>query len=147
MICMARKNRFLLLLLLMVLLLPGCGHANTEKIRFDRDETLRMTIGNRALICAGISDELLKQPVSLEVNDHVWNVVDEVFGGKKVALSDAPYAGEHMIKISTPEMTLWISDGSQVVVSKDGLYGSFAMSEKETETLYDLIRKEYRPNS
>lgn len=137
----------MLLLLLMVLLLPGCGNANTEKIKFDRAETLRMTIGNRALICAGISDELLKQPVSLEVNDHVWNVVDEVFGGKKVALSDAPYAGEHMIKISTPEMTLWISDGSQVVVSKDGLYGSFDLSEKETETVYELIRSEYRPDA
>ena len=144
---MSRKIRFLLLLLLMVLLLPGCGNANTEKIKFDRDETLRMTIGNRALICAGISDELLKQPVSLEVNDHIRDVVDEVFGGKKLPLSDAPYAGAYMIKISTPEMTLWISDGSQVVVSKDGLYGSFALSEKETETLYDLIREEYRPNS
>ena len=144
---MGRKNRFLLLLLLMVLLLHGCGSVNTEKIRFDRDETLCITLENRALICAGISDELLKQPVSLEVNDHVWNVVDEVFGGKKVALSDAPYAGEHMIKISNPEMTLWISDGSQVVVSKDGLYGSFDLSEKETETVYELIRSEYRPDA
>ena len=52
-----------------------------------------------------------------------------------------------MIKISTPEMTLWISDGSQVVVSKDGLYGSFDLSEKETETVYELIRSEYRPDA
>ena len=143
---MKRKIRFLILLLLMVLL-AGCGNADTEKIKFDRGESLRITIGNRALICAGISDELLKQPVSLEVNDHIRDAVDEVFGGKKVALSDAPYAGEHMIKISTPEMTLWISDGSQVVVSKDGLYGNFALSEKETETLYELLRSEYCPDT
>lgn len=141
---MKRKIRFLILLLLMVLL-AGCGNADTEKIKFDRGESLRITIGNRALICAGISDELLKQPVLLEVNDHVWNVVDEVFGGKKVALSDAPYAGEHMIKIAAPSITLWITDGSKVTVSKDGLYGSFDLPEKETEALYELIREEYRP--
>jgi len=135
-----KKFIMLLIPLLLAAILLGCAGQNAYKIKFDPEASIRMTVRDRALICAGISDELLKQPVSVEVTEEVRTALDDLFGGRKVTLSDSPYAGAYMVKISSVDLTLQISDSSQVIVTKDGLWGSFDLSEKETEALYEILR-------
>ena len=135
------KNLSLIMIpLLLMAMLLGCAGQNPYKINFGSDATIRMTVRDRALICAGISDELLKQPVSVDVTEEIRASLADLFGGKKVALSEAPYAVAYMVKLSSGDLTIQISDNSQVTVSKGGLWGSFDLSEEETEVLYEILR-------